>query len=155
MTGGPFTERARRSMVLAHEEARRLGSNAVGTEHILLGIIAEGENVAVDVLAALGFDVVTVRREVEAVSAPAGGAIEGVQEAMPFPACTKRAIELAFEETITLGRDYIGSECLLLGIMREPDGVGGRVLQSLGMDAANARAQAVASLKAERDPPAP
>ncbi len=149
---GPFTERARRSIVRAHEEARRLRSNTLETEHILLGIIAEGENVAIDVLAILGLDVAHVRREVEAVSVPAG---DGVQDEMFFSARAKRAIELAFEETFALDHDNVGTECLLLGIIREGDGIGGRVLARLGVDAAEARAQAVAVYEPEDVPPMP
>ncbi len=134
----PFTERARRSIVLAQEEAQRLGNNYIGTEHLLLGIISEGESVAAKVLENLGVNLQKVRGEVEAI---VGKGSQTTQHEMVFTPRAKRVIELAFEEARALAHNYIGTEHLLLGLVREGEGVAARVLSNLGVDPAKIRAE--------------
>ena len=148
----PFTERARRSIVLAQEEAQRLGNNYIGTEHILLGIISEGESLAAKVLETLGVNLSKVRQEVEAIVGRGG---QTVQQEMVFTPRAKRVIELAFEEARQLNHNYIGTEHLLLGLIREGEGVAARVLTNLGVDPAKVRVQTTSLLGAEGQPPAP
>src|ERR1700680_2390307 len=147
-----FTERARRSIVLAQEEAQRLGNNYIGTEHILLGIISEGESLAAKVLETLGVNLAKVRAEVEAIVGRGG---QTVQQEMVFTPRAKRVIELAFEEARQLNHNYIGTEHLLLGLIREGEGVAARVLTNLGVDPAKVRVQTTSLLGAEGQPPAP
>ena len=142
----PFTERARRSIVLAQEEAQRLGNNYIGTEHILLGIISEGESLAAKVLETLGVNLAKVRAEVEAIVGRGG---QTVQQEMVFTPRAKRVIELAFEEARQLNHNYIGTEHLLLGLIREGEGVAARVLTNLGVDPAKVRQQTTSLLGAE------
>lgn len=148
----PFTERARRSIVLAQEEAQRLGNNYIGTEHILLGIISEGESLAAKVLETLGVNLAKVRQEVEAIVGRGG---QTVQQEMVFTPRAKRVIELAFEEARQLNHNYIGTEHLLLGLIREGEGVAARVLTNLGVDPTKVRVQTTSLLGAEGQPPAP
>jgi ATP-dependent Clp protease ATP-binding subunit ClpC len=148
----PFTERARRSIVLAQEEAQRLGNNYIGTEHILLGIISEGESLAAKVLESLGVNLAKVRQEVEAIVGRGG---QTVQQEMVFTPRAKRVIELAFEEARQLNHNYIGTEHLLLGLIREGEGVAARVLTNLGVDPAKVRVQTTSLLGAEGQPSAP
>jgi len=148
----PFTERARRSIVLAQEEAQRLGNNYIGTEHILLGIISEGESLAAKVLETLGVNLAKVRQEVEAIVGRGG---QTVQQEMVFTPRAKRVIELAFEEARQLNHNYIGTEHLLLGLIREGEGVAARVLTNLGVDPAKVRVQTTSLLGAEGQPTAP
>jgi ATP-dependent Clp protease ATP-binding subunit ClpC len=148
----PFTERARRSIVLAQEEAQRLGNNYIGTEHILLGIISEGESLAAKVLETLGVNLAKVRQEVEAIVGRGG---QTVQQEMVFTPRAKRVIELAFEEARQLNHNYIGTEHLLLGLIREGEGVAARVLTNLGVDPAKVRVQTTSLLGAEGQPVAP
>ncbi len=148
----PFTERARRSIVLAQEEAQRFGNNYIGTEHILLGIISEGESLAAKVLESLGVNLAKVRQEVEAIVGRGG---QTVQQEMVFTPRAKRVIELAFEEARQLNHNYIGTEHLLLGLIREGEGVAARVLTNLGVDPAKVRVQTTSLLGAEGQPPAP
>jgi len=145
----PFTERARRSIVLAQEEAQRLGNNYIGTEHILLGIISEGESLAAKVLETLGVNLAKVRAEVEAIVGRGG---QTVQQEMVFTPRAKRVIELAFEEARQLNHNYIGTEHLLLGLIREGEGVAARVLTNLGVDPAKVRVQTTSLLGAETQP---
>src|SRR6516162_10569844 len=146
----PFTERARRSIVLAQEEAQRLGNNYIGTEHILLGIISEGESLAAKVLESLGVNLAKVRQEVEAIVGRGG---QTVQQEMVFTPRAKRVIELAFEEARQLNHNYIGTEHLLLGLIREGEGVAARVLTNLGVDPAKVRVQTTSLLGAESQTP--
>ncbi len=148
----PFTERARRSIVLAQEEAQRLGNNYIGTEHILLGIISEGESLAAKVLESLGVNLAKVRQEVEAIVGRGG---QTVQQEMVFTPRAKRVIELAFEEARQLNHNYIGTEHLLLGLIREGEGVAARVLTNLGVDPAKVRTQTTSLLGAEGQPAPP
>ena len=148
----PFTERARRAIVLAQEEAQRLGNNYIGTEHILLGILSEGEGVAAKALESLGIDLARVRAEVEALVAGGG---QTIQQEYVFTPRAKRVIELGFEEARMLKHNYIGTEHLLLGILRESEGVGARVLVNLGADSKNVREKTLALLGMEEPPPVP
>ena len=134
----PFTERARRSIVLAQEEAQRLGNNYIGTEHLLLGIISEGESVAAKVLENLGINLQKVRGEVEAIVGK-GNPIS--QQEMVFTPRAKRVKELASEEARALAHHHIGTEHLLLGLFREGEGVAARVLFDLGVDPAKLRSE--------------
>lgn len=127
----PFTERARRAIILAQEEAQRLGNNYIGTEHLLLGIISEGESVAAKVLENLDISLEKVRGEVEAIVGRGSSSARGE---MVFTPRAKRVIELAFEEARKLGHNYIGTEHLLLGLVKEQEGVAARVLHSLGVN---------------------
>ena len=147
----PFTKHAQHSMVVAQEEARRLGNTDIGTEHILLGIIAQGETVAAKALESAGIDLASVRREVEA---NAGRGAPPIRDEMRFTTEAKRVVELAFEEARMQNYNYIGTESLLLGIIREPFGLGGRVLKGVGVDADEVRARMIALLREDK-PPAP
>jgi ATP-dependent Clp protease ATP-binding subunit ClpA len=126
-----FTEQAIKVILLAQEEARRMGHNFVGTEQLMLGLIAEGSAVAAKTLESLGADLETARREVEKIIGRGSGFV--VVE-VPFTPRTKRVLELSWDEARQLGHDYIGTEHLLLGIVREGDGVAVRVLENLGID---------------------
>jgi ATP-dependent Clp protease ATP-binding subunit ClpA len=135
-----FTERGRRVMVLAQEEARLLGHNFIGTEHLLLGLIHEGECVAAQVLERLGISRETVRAKIEeTVGAPATAA----GGSPPFTPRAKRVLELSLREALQLGHNYIGTEHILLGIIREGEGVGARILVDLGADLPTVRQQVV------------
>jgi ATP-dependent Clp protease ATP-binding subunit ClpC len=135
-----FTDRARRVVVLAQEEARILNHNYIGTEHILLGLVHEGEGVAANALESLGISLETVRGEVEETighgqSAPTGH--------IPFTPRAKKVLELALREAMQLGHKHIGPEHLLLGLVREGEGVAARVLQKLGLDLKRVREQVI------------
>ncbi|KAF5757998.1 putative ClpA/B family, UVR domain, AAA+ ATPase domain, Clp ATPase, Clp domain superfamily [Helianthus annuus] len=134
-----FTEKAIKVIMLAQEEARRLGHNFVGTEQILLGLIGEGTGIAAKVLKSLGINLKDARVEVEKIIGRGSGfvAVE-----IPFTPRAKRVLELSLEEARQLGHNYIGSEHLLLGLLREGDGVAARVLENLGADPSNIRTQA-------------
>ncbi|KAJ6829398.1 chaperone protein ClpC1, chloroplastic [Iris pallida] len=134
-----FTEKAIKVIMLAQEEARRLGHNFVGTEQILLGLIGEGTGIAAKVLKSMGINLKDARVEVEKIIGRGSGfvAVE-----IPFTPRAKRVLELSLEEARQLGHNYIGSEHLLLGLLREGEGVAARVLESLGADPSNIRAQA-------------
>lgn len=145
----PFTERARRSIVLAQEEAQRLGNNYIGTEHLLLGIMSEGESVAAKVLEHLGLTLTKVRHEVESI---VGKSSKTVSKEMVFTPRAKRVIELAFEEARSLSHNYIGTEHLLLGLIKESEGVASRVIQNLGTDTAKIRSEITRLLGVETAP---
>nr|KYP49008.1 hypothetical protein KK1_029310 [Cajanus cajan] len=134
-----FTEKAIKVIMLAQEEARRLGHNFVGTEQILLGLIGEGTGIAAKVLKSMGINLKDARVEVEKIIGRGSGfvAVE-----IPFTPRAKRVLELSLEEARQLGHNYIGSEHLLLGLLREGEGVAARVLENLGADPNNIRAQA-------------
>jgi len=140
---GRFTERAQRVIVLSQEEARRLGHNVVGTEHILLGLIAEGEDVAARSLLSLGISIDQVRGEVERIIGRGGQPTQGQ---IGFTPRSKRVLELAFDEARRLGHTYIGTEHLLLGLIREGEGVAAQVLQNLGAGLEKVRAQVTSQL---------
>jgi ATP-dependent Clp protease ATP-binding subunit ClpA len=133
-----FTDRARRVVVLAQEEARMLNHNYIGTEHLLLGLIHEGKGVAARALESLGVSLETVRLQVEEIIGQGQQAPSGH---IPFTPRAKKVIELARREAEDLGHNYIGTEHLLLGLIREGDGVAAHVLARLGVDLAAARLQ--------------
>ncbi|MDQ3990700.1 MAG: AAA family ATPase, partial [Actinomycetota bacterium] len=135
-----FTDRARRVVVLAQEEARMLNHNYIGTEHILLGLIHEGEGVAAKALESLGVSLDSVRQQVEDIigqgqSAPTGH--------IPFTPRAKKVLELSLREALQLGHNYIGTEHILLGLIREGEGVAAQVLQKLGADLNRVRQQVI------------
>ena len=132
-----FTERARRVILLAKEEAKRFNHDYIGTEHLLLGLIREGEGVAAAVLMSLGLDPAKIRMEVEKLVQP--GPSTAVSGDIPFTPKAKRAIELSMEEARQLGHNYIGTEHLLLGLIKEGEGVASEVLMNLGLDAGRVR----------------
>ncbi|MCD6228800.1 MAG: ATP-dependent Clp protease ATP-binding subunit [Candidatus Omnitrophica bacterium] len=134
-----FTERARKVLVLAKEEARRFNHDYIGTEHILLGLIREGEGVACAVLQNLGIDLDRLRREVEKLVAP--GSAQAVIGDIPFTPRAKKALEIAAEEARNLGHNYIGTEHILLGLIREGEGVASQILYGLGIDLERVRAE--------------
>ena len=127
-----FTERARKVIILAKEEARRFNHDYIGTEHILLGLIREGEGVAATVLEKMGMDLQTIRLEVEKVVQP--GPTTQILGDIPFTPRAKKALELAAEEARALGHNYIGTEHILLGLIREGESVASQVLLNLGLD---------------------
>ncbi len=135
-----FTDRARRIVVRAQEEARALDHNYVGTEHILLGLIQEGSGVAVKVLESLGISLDTARQRVEEAVSQGAGTPSGH---IPFTPQAKKVLELALVEARLLGHDYIGTEHILLGLIRQGYGVAGQVLTGLGADLNGAREQVV------------
>ncbi|NUS73063.1 MAG: ATP-dependent Clp protease ATP-binding subunit [Corynebacteriales bacterium] len=135
-----FTDRARRVVVLAQEEARMLNHNYIGTEHILLGLIHEGEGVAAKALESLGISLEGVRQQVEEIigqgqQAPAGH--------IPFTPRAKKVLELSLREALQLGHNYIGTEHILLGLIREGEGVAAQVLVKLGADLNRVRQQVI------------
>jgi ATP-dependent Clp protease ATP-binding subunit ClpC len=127
-----FTERARKVVILVKEEARRFNHDYIGTEHILLGLIREGEGVAATVLQKMGVSLENIRLEVEKLVQP--GPTTQIIGDIPFTPRAKKALELAAEEARSLGHNYIGTEHLLLGLIREGEGVASQVLLNLGMD---------------------
>ena len=137
-----FTDRARRVVVLAQEEARMLDHDYIGTEHILLGLVHEGDGVAARALASLDVSLEDVRREVEQIigrgqKTPAGH--------IPFTPRAKKVLELSLREALQLGHNYIGTEHILLGLVREGEGIAAQVLVALGADLERVR-QAVIRL---------
>src|SRR3989449_8215023 len=126
-----FTDRARRVVVLAQEEARMLNHNYIGTEHILLGLIHEGEGVAAKALESLGISLEAVRSQVEEIIGQGQAAPTGH---IPFTPRAKKVLELSLREALQLGHNYIGTEHILLGLIREGEGVAAQVLQNLGAD---------------------
>jgi hypothetical protein len=133
-----FTDRARRIVVLAQEEARLLNHNYIGTEHILLGIIHEGEGVAARALESLDISLERVRSEVEEIIGEGDSEPSGH---IPFTPRAKKVLELSLREALQLGHNYIGTEHILLGLIREGEGVGARVLHKLGADLSGVRAR--------------
>jgi ATP-dependent Clp protease ATP-binding subunit ClpA len=138
-----FTDRARRAVVLAQEEARMLNHNYIGTEHILLGLIREGDGVAARVLASLDISLAAVRRQVEEVVGKGQAAQSGH---IPFTPRAKKVLELSLREALQLGHNYIGTEHILLGLIREGEGVAAQVLQKLGVSLQGARREVVQML---------
>jgi ATP-dependent Clp protease ATP-binding subunit ClpC len=135
-----FTDRARRVLVLAQEEARQLNHSFIGTEHILLGLIHEGEGLAAKALEQMGISLEAVREKVEETIGPAGAAPTG---SPPFTPRAKKVLELSLREALQLGHNYIGTEHMLLGLVREGEGVAAQVLQSLGADLSKVRQQVI------------
>ena len=140
-----FTDRARRVVVLAQEEARLLNHNYIGTEHILLGLIHEGEGVAAKALESLGISLEAVRAQVEEIIGHGGQAPSGH---IPFTPRAKKVLELSLREALQLGHNYIGTEHILLGLIREGEGVAAQVLVKLGADLSRVRQQVIQLLSA-------
>ncbi len=142
-----FTDRARRVVVLAQEEARLLNNDRIGTEHLLLGLIREGDGVAAKALNALGISLVAARQEVEALIGrgqhPPSGHI-------PFSPRAKKVLELSLREGLQLGHNYIGTEHILLGLIREGDGVAAQVLIKLGANLNRVRQQVIQLLHGQQ-----
>ena len=135
-----FTDRARRVVVLAQEEARLLNHNYIGTEHILLGLIHEGEGVAAKALESLGISLEAVRNQVEEIIGQGGTSPSGH---IPFTPRAKKVLELSLREALQLGHNYIGTEHILLGLIREGEGVAAQVLVKLGADLSRVRQQVI------------
>merc|ERR1712028_91098 len=138
-----FTEKAIKVIMLAQEEARRLGHNFVGTEQIMLGLIGEGSGVGPKILKSMGVKLKDARIEVEKIIGRGSGfvAVE-----IPFTPRAKRVLELSLEEARQLGHNYIGTEHLLLGLIKEGEGVAARVLENLSVDLSKVRSQIIRSL---------
>jgi ATP-dependent Clp protease ATP-binding subunit ClpA len=132
-----FTDRARRVVVLAQEEARLLNHNYIGTEHLLLGLVREG-GVAAKALESLGISLEAVRAQVEAIIGQGQQAPSGH---IPFTPRAKKVLELSLREALQLGHNYIGTEHILLGLIREGEGVAAQVLVKLGADLSRTRQQ--------------
>lgn len=139
-----FTEKARRVILLAREEAKRLDHDYLGTEHLLLGLIKEGEGVAALSLQNLGVDLEQVRQEVEKAVGRGGGSLFLGQ--IPFTPRAKKVLELAVTEARNLGHNYIGTEHLLLGLIREGEGVAAQILTNVGADLEKVREEVIALL---------
>ena len=135
-----FTDRARRVVVLAQEEARMLNHNYIGTEHILLGLIHEGEGVAAKALESLGISLEAVRQQVQDIIGQGQQAPSGH---IPFTPRVNKVLELASQEGLQLGHNYIGTEHILLGLIREGEGVAAQILVKLGADLNRVRQQVI------------
>ena len=147
-----FTDRARRVIVLAQEEARMLGHNYIGTEHILLALLHEGEGVAARALIALGISLDATRQAVEDII---GRGTQAPSGHIPFTPRSKKVLELSLREALSLGSDYIGTEHILLALLREGDGVAAQVLVGAGVDFNQARQQIINLLHRGREEDAP
>ncbi len=142
-----FTERVRKVMFLAREESGRLQHDYIGTEHLLLGLVREGEGIAVAVLINLGLDLDQIRKAIEdTIPAPGGTALIGE---VPFTPSAKKVLELAVEEARSLGHSYVGTEHLLLGLIKEAEGIAARVLVRLGADTDKVRGETLKLLGGE------
>ena len=144
-----FTDRARRVVVLAQEEARRLNHSYIGTEHILLGLIHEGEGVAAKALESLSISLDAVRAQVEEIIGQGGSSPSGH---IPFTPRAKKVLELSLREALQLGHNYIGTEHILLGLLREGEGVATQVLVKLGADLGKVRQQVIQLLSGYQGP---
>jgi ATP-dependent Clp protease ATP-binding subunit ClpC len=142
-----FTDRARRVVVLAQEEARMLQHNYIGTEHLLLGLVHESEGVAAKALESLGIGLEAVRQQVKEIIGQGQHAPSGH---IPFTPRAKKVLELALREAIQLGHNYIGTEHILLGLIREGDGVAAQVLVRLGADLDRTRQRVIDTLHGHR-----
>jgi ATP-dependent Clp protease ATP-binding subunit ClpC len=148
-----FTDRARRVVVLAQAEAGKLNHNYIGTEHLLLGMMNEGDGIAAQALTSLGVRLDAVRDRVKEIVGP--GQDDHAQSGnIPFTRRAKKVLELSLRESLQLGHDYIGTEHILLGIVREGHGVAAQVLADLGADLNRVR-QAVVQLVATQEPEDP
>jgi ATP-dependent Clp protease ATP-binding subunit ClpC len=143
-----FTERARLVVVLAQDEARALGHDYIGTEHLLLGLLREQEGVAAHVLEALGADIDDARARVAAIVGRGEGVVRGQ---VPFTPRAKKVLELSLKEALSLGNNYIGTEHILLGLVRENEGIGARVLLDMGIEGKEVR-DAVIRMLSGREP---
>jgi ATP-dependent Clp protease ATP-binding subunit ClpC len=144
-----FTDRARKVVVLAQEEARLLDHNYIGTEHLLLGLIQEAEGVAAKVLESLDISLEAVRLQVEAIIGQGKGTPTGN---IPFTPRAKKVLELSLREALQLGHNYIGTEHILLGLIREGEGVAAQVLQHLGASLDSVRQKVIELLSGYAGP---
>jgi ATP-dependent Clp protease ATP-binding subunit ClpA len=138
-----FTERARKAIVLAQDEARHFNHNYVGTEHLLLGLLREDEGVAAQALYSLNVDLDKAREQVESI---VGFGEEGTGVQAPFTLRTKKVFEYALRESLQLGHNYISTEHLLLGLLRESEGVAARVFSNLDVDPDKVRREVIKRL---------
>ena len=145
-----FTDRARRVVVLAQDEARMLDHNYIGTEHILLGLIHEGHGLAAKALESLGISLAVVRQQVEEIIGR--GQQQPPSGHIPFTPRAKKVLELSLREALQLGHTYIGTEHILLGLIREGEGVAAQVLVSVGVDLNRARQQVIQLIAGRAEP---
>ncbi len=143
---GRFTERAQQVLVLSQEEAKRLNHNFIGTEHLLLGLAREGSGIAARALQNMNVDLNRVRQEVERIT-PKGEKV--IQQGISYTPRAKRVVELAIEESQNLGHNYVGTEHLMLGLVREGEGIAAQVLSNLGLDLKRARKEVIQLLGGE------
>ena len=143
-----FTDRARRTIVFAQDEARALHHNWIGTEHLLLGVISEGQGVGAKALEALGVSLDAVRLQVEEIIGR--GPAPVAEGHIPFTPRAKKVLELSLREALQLSHDYIGTEHILLGLIREGDGVAAQVLVMLGCDLNRTRRQVIQMLHGQQ-----
>jgi ATP-dependent Clp protease ATP-binding subunit ClpA/post-segregation antitoxin (ccd killing protein) len=150
------TPRARQALVFARQEAVKASHHAVGTEHLLLGILQEADNLGLKMIAALDVDASDLERELSGSMAPAGGGATPTE--LPLTPHLGTALGLAFQESLKLGHNYVGCEHLLLGLVAEPDGLAGSVLRQLGLELRITRRAVVTALTgflhAQRNAPA-
>ncbi|MEY2417081.1 MAG: hypothetical protein QOH53_2415 [Ilumatobacteraceae bacterium] len=139
-----FTDRARQTVVLAQEEARQLGHSYIGTEHLLLGLLREGEGVAAQAIGRMGISLADVRSDVVRIIGDSSGSPSGH---IPFTARSKKVLELSLREAMQLGHNYIGTEHILLGLVREGEGVAAQVLVARGVDLKRVRATVIDELR--------
>jgi ATP-dependent Clp protease ATP-binding subunit ClpC len=147
-----FTDRARRVVVLAQDEARMLSHNYIGTEHILLGLVHEGDGVAAQALKAMGISLASVRQQVEEII---GHGHDTPSGHIPFTPRAKKVLELSLREALQIGHNYIGTEHILLGLIREGNGVAAQVLTRLGADLDRVRHEVLQQLRGYQGDDAP
>src|SRR5262249_43240076 len=147
-----FTDRARKVMGLARQEAPRLNHEYIGTEHVLLGLVKEGSGVAANVLKNMNVDLKKIRLEIEKIVKTGPNMVTMGQ--LPFTPRAKKVLELSLEEASNLGHNYIGTEHLLLGLIRENDGIAAQVLMNLGIKLEDVREEVLEFLGAETPPEA-
>jgi len=145
-----FTDRARRVVVLAQDEARTLNHTYIGTEHILLGLVREGGGVAAKALESLGISLEAVRQQVEEIIGRGEHELSGH---IPFTPQAKNVLQLSLSEAVQLGHNYVGTEHILLGLLREGEGVAAQVLVRLGAELDRVRQQVIQILGAYRPQP--
>jgi ATP-dependent Clp protease ATP-binding subunit ClpC len=146
-----FTDRARRVVVLAQQEARMLSHNYIGTEHLLLGLLADGGGTAARALESLGVTLDAAREQVREIVGEGQQAQTGH---IPFTPRAKKVLELSLREALSLGDDHIGTEHLLLGLLAEADGVGAQIVVRLGASPRAVRDKVIELIGSEPDPPA-
>ena len=146
-----FTDTARRVVVYAQEEARLLDHDHIGSEHILLGLLRDDTEAAVESLTTAGVTIDIARAKVEDI---VGRGREPATGNMPFTGRAKKVLELSLREALQLGHNYIGSEHILLGLLREGEGTGARVLEDLGVDFADMRRSVLSTLRSHQRPSA-
>ena len=143
---GRFTELAQRALMYSQEEARAMGHNYVGTEHLLLGLLKEGEGAACQVLNGLGIDIDSVRLQIEGM---VGKGDFIFNEGFGYTPRTKRVLEMSFYEARNLGHNYVGTEHMLLALIREGEGVGAKAIIDLGINLQQVQDQIIKQLKEE------